>query len=634
MDEVSSSCRFQGLGTEETLRVGRENHSVTFTRDHPDEGTVRAAHHMACLDMWGPELPNFERDAIFYMFTPSWAGEARRRERIRGFLIEKLQIAFPAAKLPRELWAMIADEGLVRWYAVEAIREASENASSCSAELNRSQGIWAHYTFIEGVRYIERLTRAPPEDEGDVALSSNQKTWIKLLDGREALRKPMLYILEDHFGIRQLIFASPDDDMARVAASYTDEELDDTRNNMWWRTVRFNPWQNLRALSDDIKLRCILSVKPGKENWGYNSPSDTAWRWPKVPLSSTLGTVMSVNYTPTRERTRSDTFDTWYMESIILNEPDTTGYSALWDKSLVAFHTHHNGESDFSFYHDYDHLAPFGVWIYFPMQKNERIIHVFRRESYKESQMGLLFRTNCNRNWLMGPGLPLPSAYHQAGHHLWYHHQCQLPKDKPLRMFYNSTPVGIKKLQFEHGTTATLPSSRPVWLLKQPPSIMSDTECCASKVILDGIVRVTPSYKAAVMMPLLGTAAALEETPQTPRLFICGFLFEYNSGRAPVVLGEFRLDGAREPVDLTGLDDLSFGYRKEGYLHHIVQISTEQRDNEPHLEWTRVSLFGIVEMWYNSYYSRIFHLKGKRPDPEGDRRSNTAKGYGIVTGQV
>lgn len=221
-----------------------------YESDAPGEDYRTATgYHETCLGFWGPEMPPWGEcdfsDATIYTVKPSYFDDQRRRDRIRHFLCCKLQNMFPSARLPPEIWRMIASDELVLMCAVHSIRELWERSNSDHVELDMTRGIWAHYMHIEGVRYIERLTNTAPADEPGC---DNAPVATRLVDGSKVSDNTVLYVLEDHLGIRHLVAATPERDLSALTAASVDTA--EERNNMWWRTVPIQQGDVLRALSD------------------------------------------------------------------------------------------------------------------------------------------------------------------------------------------------------------------------------------------------------------------------------------------------------------------------------------------------------------------------------------------------
>ncbi|ERS97591.1 hypothetical protein HMPREF1624_05762 [Sporothrix schenckii ATCC 58251] len=167
-----------------------------------------------------------------YEFSPPHTDDRRRWHRTRLHLATELPKLFPDSFLPTELWHKIASyNDLVQLYAVEAVRQLWEHSRSCSAELDLSLGIWAHYMFIDGIRYVERLTRVPPTPNVG---QTDRTTCLKLLDSDSVYAKNIIYALEDHLGVRQIVFASRDEDLSRLSDDVQTAKKNITGYSAFW----------------------------------------------------------------------------------------------------------------------------------------------------------------------------------------------------------------------------------------------------------------------------------------------------------------------------------------------------------------------------------------------------------------
>ncbi|KIH91072.1 hypothetical protein SPBR_01434 [Sporothrix brasiliensis 5110] len=536
--------------------------------DAPDEGQrPAAAYHETCLGLWGPEMPAWGADdfsaAAIYTFKPSFLDDQRRRDRIRRFLCKKLRSLYPSARLPLEVWHMVATDELVRMCAVYSIIDLWQRRNSSNVELDMTRDIWAHYMYIEGVRYIERLTNTPPADD-DGPRYDNAPAVARLVDERKVSDYTILYVLEDYLGIRQLVAATSKRDLSALTVASVNTA--DGRDNMWWRMVPIQQGEVLRAVTDSV-----------------------VWRAPMTP--SRIAAMRFVDYAPSGRMDKE--WGDWHMESTVLNAPRVVGYSAFWFGHLLGLRAHYGNEKDLSFYDQYDipEFLGFCVFIYFPLAKGERLAEVFGRRGGQDNHMGLLIRTNRGRDMVLGPDLP---QYHDHFQHLRFRHICSLPSDRPTRVHYNASPRGVQRLVFEDANPASHPAVQPARIL-QDPSFSSAGMYFASTVCLDGAVRATPSYKQQLYLEC--------------HFMICGLLFEYlDESRPHVALGEFRLDHVGKPISLLDVDALYFGYSCEGKTSsHLTEIVTSRRPDTPTMTWVRIPLRGYAEMWFEGLHSFLSH---------------------------
>ncbi|KAK1768790.1 hypothetical protein QBC33DRAFT_360419 [Phialemonium atrogriseum] len=124
--------------------------------------------------------------------------DRRRFNRIQYLLEMKLEEM--CARLPVELCLMVAREP-VRECAISTIQELWCSRWSSDGDIDVSLGVWAQYVHIHGVRYVAILSNT----------ADPKRNCTKLLDTNKASKVGVLYVLEDHLGIRQLVFASQGD---------------------------------------------------------------------------------------------------------------------------------------------------------------------------------------------------------------------------------------------------------------------------------------------------------------------------------------------------------------------------------------------------------------------------------------
>ena len=104
-------------------------------------------------------------------------------------------------------------------------------SSDCCVDM--SKDVWARYVHIDGIRYL-------------AALSNRQEVAgihsCKLVDAGSVSQSTVLYILEDHLGVRQLVLTGPN-------ASVKLPSSDNARPGPWWRVLAQCP-ERLEGKSD------------------------------------------------------------------------------------------------------------------------------------------------------------------------------------------------------------------------------------------------------------------------------------------------------------------------------------------------------------------------------------------------
>lgn len=189
-------------------------------------------YHVECLRFASPPSCAFLR-ATEYTFEPMPFEDRRRFSRIQSLLGNRLERE--CARLPIEVRFMVAGE-LVRECAISTVQELWHACYNSDGDIDISQGVWARYIHIDGVRYVASLS------------NMDGPGCAKLLDINIAAKIEVFYVLEDHLGIRQLVFASP-------GHSAKLPSLRSPKIGLWWRTISLGS-KLLRAKSD---VRCPLA---------------------------------------------------------------------------------------------------------------------------------------------------------------------------------------------------------------------------------------------------------------------------------------------------------------------------------------------------------------------------------------
>ena len=189
-----------------TLHVEFQLCGSRYCRHHQSSVGI----HAKCLAVLPfPLTPEF-RQAARFSFEPSASDEQRRHDALQDILAHRLRnVLYP--NLPEELCHMIAGY-LVCEAATSAAVHLWLQHRSLDCVVKTSQDIWARYANVCGVRYLAMLSN-----------ESHDPLDIQIFDARQQFNTA--YLLEDHVGIRQVIFAM-------------DGELGiPSSGDSWWRTV-------------------------------------------------------------------------------------------------------------------------------------------------------------------------------------------------------------------------------------------------------------------------------------------------------------------------------------------------------------------------------------------------------------
>ncbi|KAJ9155687.1 hypothetical protein NKR23_g1567 [Pleurostoma richardsiae] len=469
--------------------------------------------------------------------------------------------------------------------------------------------VWANYILIDGVRYVAGLS-----DQAGQTPDS-----IKILDGNNVEETRFLFVLEDHLGVRQLIFGAPRKD---------DPSLMMPKVGNWWRIVPLlSP--TLRLKSDGLKLRSVTSMSgPGLNSTTPNTamhpsgirtveamfksvfedkvplrPTDsqalrgiapffslvvhrTVWDTPMDPTE--LVPLRFSRFSP-RPGPRDSNFQ---MAKLDLNAPEVTGYSACWAGNIKLLHAHRAGE-DMSFYKDWTASHDGAVWLYMPLDPNERISEIWGRGGRHYAHMGLMLKTDNGRQMMIAlhptPGL----CKRNGGNQPHWSQVCSLP-DGPTRLFFNLAfrggvqQFGIEELPLpERFLSLPRPNSSPT------AGLLKDYFYSAAP--LEGVVEVTPCR------------VDLEEYSA-----IIGLQLRYDNGKRTCV-GEFRLDSVEESLDVRD-SGLYLGFTDDVWPPpYVDRVSTQRPLDEEDLEWLYLSREGLLEWWFAHGHCKVYYEDQESP---------------------
>ncbi|KAK4041709.1 hypothetical protein C8A01DRAFT_14573 [Parachaetomium inaequale] len=317
-------------------------------------------YHAECLAFASSTPSAAYLRATGYAFEPMPWQDRQRQHRIKHLLAGRLGAMYPA--LPAEVWLMVARH-LVRPCAItttETLWAARESYDCC---VDMSKDVWARYVHIDGIRYL-------------AALSNHQKGAgihsCKLVDAGSVSQSTMLYILQDHLGVRQLVLIGPNASV-KLPSSNT------AKPGPWWRVSSKCP-ERLEGKSDGLKLR---SIGPPTLLAFIEQPY-MLWPLPLQPSDiESLGFTSLAPLKPDRPLEQSQ------MLPFTLNDPQVTGYSACWSNRLLRLHAHRDGE-DMSFYQDLDCIAEQPTWIYIPNEPGELVTDIWFRHAENYHHLALL----------------------------------------------------------------------------------------------------------------------------------------------------------------------------------------------------------------------------------------------------
>lgn len=647
------------------LRVAHSTDAHDDTDSRPALHNRPVFYHRACWkdhmlydadgeDLLAAKTPEM-LDGIRFSYVPPPTVDKWRKDRIRRLLANRLPALFPdsTVRLPPEVWDRIVNQpggDLIRLCAALCLDSASFQTRSDDTIVNMSQDIWAHYTFIDGMRYIARLTSDPPspgEDDG--------RQCLRILNAaklQKTNKTVPFYVFHDHLGVRQIVFGH--DEMAVRST------LAEASAHFLW-VVEFQvvpgvaPSLNLAAWSDGVKIRYI-STRWEDDIRPFDKVQDQMTLLPASMLCLQPKTGPERHFF-LRSPDDLDGMDgiSCHMDVIPFNSPETVAYSAFWrGHFLYAMHAHSRNEDPrtlSSMYRNIERRFGDGVWTYFPVAEDERFVDFFLISPWGERTMGrTMLRTNQGRDMELGPSFPphLPDddqlgdddddlfavqvlglmgsetsdvqERHEATLYESCSHVCGLEPDTPSTLDFVLSNLGAWLVTFTGAAsrdreTPTFSSERSFANPRQQRLRLRYGPYMHSSVSLKGAISVTPSYKRKYC------------SDPSSRIVLCGFMFHYpeEQKRLPQILGEYRLDKLGDPIDLYDAEALYFGFRKtRAYRKNrldpfngpalrppvdFVEVSTVPQESKVKMLWWRLPLAGSVEMWHSSRHSYILSPK-------------------------
>ncbi|KAI8656295.1 hypothetical protein NCS56_01232900 [Fusarium sp. Ph1] len=390
---------------------------------HEEEGEQLPAYHVECL-RYAPPLTKEGLRATKYTYEPTTSEDPRRASRIRDVAGRRLQMECPI--LPAEVCLLITEE-LVRECAATTIHELLQgrNLQALDSELNISLGVWARYTSIDGIHYVESLS------------NTGDSQSVLLLGADRASAPELLYVLEDHLGIRQVV---------------------------------------------GLKLRSISSKST------RNSPESTtvAWPTPMAPFQEPMFTIWAkilINK-PIMDMSRT------HLRTVSLdfNDPAITGYSVCWISGVMGVHAHY-GVEKFTAYDSFDQCYETPTWIYIPIAPGERITGIWTRSGGDSFDAGVMFQTNQGRLATVGhcedsQGERLDEAKHWG--------ELSSVSKKRFRVHYQLSYRGVEKLVAQ--PLSGLEQSFSGKIMPPLPSLnyAAWPRCHYSTVSLENVVEIIP----------------------------------------------------------------------------------------------------------------------------------------------
>ncbi|KAH7127427.1 hypothetical protein EDB81DRAFT_846315 [Dactylonectria macrodidyma] len=482
-----------------------------------DGGQARSC-HLSCLRVVNSALLSRSLEVSAYSCEPPLRQDSERCHQLLNDLASNLQLPIP---LPMELREKIAGY-LTREYAV-AKNRPSLDCQAFEASVTVASAITKCYVTFEGERYLSSLANKPELDDTRVPPT-------------------VIYVGGDHLGPKV-----------------------DCVPGVWWKAMPVQESGTLTFESDGVKVRHVTNVNDSVKRYSMSLRSFAIPRHPEnhhrtYPFNYIL------RYSPTR--TRPSMFQ--------YNRPGITGFSVCCDPAPVALHAHTYNE-DLSFYQSRHSRS---VWIYMPLEKNERIVRIWMRARFSmranrfetNETLALVFETDRGHVKLFGAQLaPARLACPQI--------LLDVPQGKPGYFFFDEHPCGISHLTFESFALARLSPLVTPKASSPYPGLASKRSFLWSCASVEDAV--------AVRVCRLKTGGWTE---------IMGLLFCYADGKEASV-GQVRFDCIDQPRTIDHLESLYLGFQlskeEKPYISR-VETSAKQLDNHVSM-WFEVSWSGTLE---------------------------------------
>ncbi|KXH65948.1 hypothetical protein CSAL01_13571 [Colletotrichum salicis] len=447
--------------------------------------------------------------------------------------------------LPQEIHSYIAGYFLrgitLQYHAVIQTRLLPTVRESNSSFVHVSAGIWACFIAFEGNQYISSLSNT----RDDYHTESVYKPTA-------SLTVDSVYVAQNYLGVLRVLFCSS-----------TQAPAIKRQGGLWWRIIPLHHCDTvLVTKTDGVKLRSVLAAN---EDTG-SRPGPFLW---SVPPSEPIRLVQLAEGSPPPSQ----------LSMVACNERGVKGYSIFWKFSLVALHAHNLGE-ELTFYKNFEA----GIWLYFPLEKGEKITEIWKRGRSKVEQ-ALIFKTNHDRVALFGPQLKskaLPAALTLI----------DLPRQNGgSRFFFEYSPLGIHNLGFETPRPAPpLGSSLALQKPESPHPKSFSESYFYTTAILDGVHMIAPCQRYV-----------------RGKQRIIGLLLQFSGGLRSCV-GQIRLDCLGSLLPVGSHQSVWLGFSKDDHRPFVSVLELVEPKLTEGVWWFEVKLFGRLEWWFSLKQSQVCHM--------------------------
>jgi hypothetical protein len=525
-----------------------------------------------------------------YSYQPSKQHQNGRRGRIRILIENALHRTY--GNLSPELWRIISDDDeLIRLYT---IAEIALNCRKSEWSIDLATTVWATYTTVDGIEYVNSLSESPTPRARLVWDSTT------LPDIRH------LYVSSDHLGIRQI---ASDTALTEVNVSAP----------VYWQTISIES-RRIAFTGDGYKLREVSS--------------SSLVQWPRPMSPSSLGSL-AFYYAGWGEGEAIAR-----MKTFTFNQKGTVGYSVCWSSNeMVSIHanqaaqeiTKHGSRSDkHSEYSKHNNLK----WTYHSIEEGEYIQQVWLRGTTKydassalpcwgEGGLGFHLSTSWGTQTYKRPSdialalvtnkgrLIISGSYpgHDANNTPFsrYREWLMIAKTEPhehIAMFFSPSNNGIPlfaslKLP-EDSKNISLPKQTS---LSPMPQFNHRRSLHYSSASLEDVISVTVCRGKSNNDTGIIRKFDLENSCFTETKYskVAGLLFRYADGREASV-GCFHFDSGEEPLGTSESRGLFVGTRPGTITQlppHVSVVSVVRPEAEEEWTWMELPWSGTLEWWFD-----------------------------------
>lgn len=270
------------------------------------------------------------------------------------------------------------------------------------------------------------------------------------------------------------------------------------------------------------------------------------------------------------------------------NHPGITGISICCGPSPIAFHAHTSNDN-LAFYQFSPKLS---VWVYMPLEPNERITRIWMRPRVcLDRDAALAFETDRGHTKLFGAqSRPVLSACE------WF--LLDTPLGSPSHFFFDNHPQGTHRISLDTLPPKQISGFAPPAASSAYPYLHSSDDFLWTRASVENVVAVRPCSRQ--------TGDLVE---------ILGLLLYYSDGKqAPV--GQVRFDYLDQPILTDGCQLIYLGFAEtepKGPFVSRIETSADNLDNKV-VMWFDVFMKGALE-WWLSYRQCQVCQDGRRSLP-------------------